>query len=226
MVFARLIIEEVDFGLNAFLVPMRDLETWKHLPGVKSGDIGHKIGYVSKDNGWASFDNVRIPRTNMMMGLVSLSKEGEMELTGDPRVLYIVMSFIRTQLVKLSSNYTAVATQISTRYCCVRRQFSTIQGSKDERKVADYQTTSFILAKLISNSLCNNVVAEWNLKAYYDMLGKVKNKDYSNLNSTHHILAGLKALITDKASEHIERARRVCGGAAYQSTSGFSTIFD
>lgn len=33
------------------------------MPGVKSGDLGPKLGYNSKDNGWLTFDHVRIPRT-------------------------------------------------------------------------------------------------------------------------------------------------------------------
>ena len=31
------------------------------MPGVKSGDIGPKFGYNGKDNGWMTFDKVRIP---------------------------------------------------------------------------------------------------------------------------------------------------------------------
>jgi acyl-CoA oxidase len=66
------------------------------MPGVKTGDIGPKLGYSAKDNGWATFDHVRIPRTDMMMGLCTVDKTGKFKVTGDPRVLYIVMMHIRT----------------------------------------------------------------------------------------------------------------------------------
>ena len=69
IVFARLIIDGKDYGVQPFLTQTRDVDTWKLRPGVKAGDLGPKIGYQSKDNGWASFDQVRIPRTNMLMGL-------------------------------------------------------------------------------------------------------------------------------------------------------------
>jgi hypothetical protein len=36
------------------------------LKGIKVGDIGTKLGYNSKDNGFLMFDQVRIPRTNML----------------------------------------------------------------------------------------------------------------------------------------------------------------
>ena len=35
------------------------------LPGVITGDIGPKLGYNNMDNGFACFDKVSIPRTNM-----------------------------------------------------------------------------------------------------------------------------------------------------------------
>ena len=43
---------------------------------MRTGDIGPKFGYITKDNGWAIFDNVRIPRTNMLMKMASVDKEG------------------------------------------------------------------------------------------------------------------------------------------------------
>ena len=64
-----LIIDGKDYGVQPFLTQTRDVDTWKLRPGVKAGDLGPKIGYNSKDNGWCSFDQVRIPRTNMLMGL-------------------------------------------------------------------------------------------------------------------------------------------------------------
>ena len=36
------------------------------MKGIKVGDIGTKLGFNSKDNGFLMFDNVRIPRKNML----------------------------------------------------------------------------------------------------------------------------------------------------------------
>jgi len=58
------------------------------MPGVKTGDIGPKFGYSAKDNGWARFDNVRIPRENMLMGISHLDQEGTFSIVGDPKVMY------------------------------------------------------------------------------------------------------------------------------------------
>ena len=56
IVFARLIIDGDDNGVQPFMVQIRDVDSWKILPGVNCGDLGPKIGYSSKDNGWCSFD--------------------------------------------------------------------------------------------------------------------------------------------------------------------------
>ena len=121
IVFARLLVDENDYGVQPFMVPMRDPETWKRMPGIKSGDLGPKIGYHSKDNGWAMFDKVRIPRTDMLMGLCEVTKDGEMSLKGDPRVLYSVMMSIRMLIVGGMGLSSLSATKIAMRYCTVRR---------------------------------------------------------------------------------------------------------
>ena len=164
VVFARLIIDEDDYGIQPFMLQMRDVETWRVCPGIKCGDIGPKCGYQAKNNGWASFDNVRIPRTNMMMGLCDVTKEGEFSIKGDPRVLYSVMMAIRMQIVGYSGLISMSGLQIAMRYCSVRRQFSTQSGIKDERKVIDYQTTQTTLGKLLARSFIMSIVGDWTTK--------------------------------------------------------------
>lgn len=119
--FARLKVNGNDYGVHSFLVPVRDPETFKHIPGVESGDMGPKYGYTSKDNGWATFNQVRIPRTNMLMGLATLSKEGEIKMIGDPRVLYTIMMTIRLKIITAASFNTLLTLQLAVRYNSVRR---------------------------------------------------------------------------------------------------------
>jgi acyl-CoA oxidase len=59
--FAKLIIGETDYGVNAFLVPLRDT-TSKILQGITIGDCGLKMGLNGVDNGTISFENVTIPK--------------------------------------------------------------------------------------------------------------------------------------------------------------------
>jgi len=51
-VFARLIIFEKDYGVQSFLVQIRNVEDHSLIPGVNAGDIGPKYGFNMKDNGY------------------------------------------------------------------------------------------------------------------------------------------------------------------------------
>ncbi len=83
MVIARLIDGDgKDHGIHNFLVPLRSMEDHTLLPGVETGDIGPKIGYNNMDNGFARFDNVRIPRRNMAMRFARVDEEGRYEKVG------------------------------------------------------------------------------------------------------------------------------------------------
>ena len=62
VIFARLKIDDNDYGVAPLIVQIRDLKTHKRMPGIDCGDIGPKMGYHGKDNGWLSLTNVRVPR--------------------------------------------------------------------------------------------------------------------------------------------------------------------
>ncbi len=64
---ARLFIKGKDYGPHSFVVPIRDMATHLPLPGIKVGDIGPKFGYNGVDNGYLSFNHVRVPLDNMLM---------------------------------------------------------------------------------------------------------------------------------------------------------------
>ena len=44
------------------------------MPNVEVGDIGPKIGFATKDNGYLIFNNVRIPRKNMLNKFTKVTK--------------------------------------------------------------------------------------------------------------------------------------------------------
>ena len=71
------------------------MENHNSLPGIKVGDIGPKLGYNTTDNGFLMFDQVRIPRTNMLARFSYIDKEGTFEIRGNPKALYLTMVEIR-----------------------------------------------------------------------------------------------------------------------------------
>ena len=53
------------------------------------------------------------------------------------------------------------------------------------------------------------------VKEYWIMMDEIKKQDFSRLDASHHIFAGMKALLTYIVEEDSHIARRACGGAGY-----------
>jgi len=125
VVYARLLSNGKDHGVHPFMVQMRDTETHEPLPGFEMGDIGPKIGFLSKENGFQRYKNIRIPRANLFKRFAEVDREGNFKIKGDLRTLYSVMLATRISIAHYSPVSLAHALLIGTRYSSVRRQFST-----------------------------------------------------------------------------------------------------
>lgn len=76
IVFARLIHNNVDEGLHGFLVNIRDEKSLSVKDGCKVWDMGYKIGLNGVDNAALWFNNVRIPRLNLLDAHSSMDENG------------------------------------------------------------------------------------------------------------------------------------------------------
>jgi len=70
------------------MVQIRDVDTHLPLHGIQVGDIGPKLGYQSKDNGWLIMNQIRIPRTNMLSRFGAINKDGSFKSFGNPKAIY------------------------------------------------------------------------------------------------------------------------------------------
>ena len=52
-------------GIHAVMVRLRD-DQLKTIPGVTIEDMGHRMGLNGVDNAKLTFDNVRVPRENLL----------------------------------------------------------------------------------------------------------------------------------------------------------------
>ena len=74
-VFAQLITGGETHGVHCFVVPIRD-EDGNDLPGVTTSDCLYKGGLPGVDNGRIMFDNVRVPRENLLNKYADVAPDG------------------------------------------------------------------------------------------------------------------------------------------------------
>lgn len=131
------------------------------------------------------------------MGLASVDKDGTFSITGDLRSLYIVMMIIRMIIVKDCNTAIFAGSSIALRYNCVRRQFKTYNGSKDERKIIDYQTQQHVLTPILAQAYLMNVVGRKVKNDFGLMMTEISIKNYERMDIMHHLLAGFKSIFSD-----------------------------
>jgi len=222
--FAQLILNGEKKGVHGFIVPIRDLETNKTLPGIEAGDLGEKVGFNTKDNGYCRFNNVRIPRENMLMRYVKVSKKGEYKKRGDDRVGYAIMMQVRDMLSHTAWRMLSLATIIAVRYSLVRTQFQNDEGV--ERKVMDYQLQQDKLIPLIAATYAMHAGAKRVSEMTQQNIKNIhEREDFSMMKDLHATLCGTKTFYSYEADAGINRARLSCGGHGYSSYSGFTSIW-
>lgn len=98
VVMAWLISKGKDYGVQAFIVWIWD-QNHKPMSGLDLGDIGPKMNWEMKDNGYLAFDKYRIPWENMLMRYSALTREGEFKQLQDPKLLYSTMLLTRLYIL-------------------------------------------------------------------------------------------------------------------------------
>ncbi|KAK9927610.1 hypothetical protein M0R45_024786 [Rubus argutus] len=228
VVYARLITDGQDHGVNGFIVQIRSLDDHLPLPGVTVGDIGMKFGsgaYNSMDNGVLRFNHVRIPRNQMLMRVSQVTREGKVVQSNVPRqLLYGTMVFVRQTIVADASSALSRAVCIATRYSAIRRQFGP-NDSGVETQVIDYKTQQSRLFPLLASAYAFRFVGDWLKWLYTDVTQKLQANDFSTLAEAHACTAGLKSLTTSATADGIEECRKLCGGHGYLSSSGLPELF-
>ncbi|KAL9259766.1 Peroxisomal acyl-coenzyme A oxidase 1-like protein [Drosera capensis] len=227
VIYARLITDGKDHGVNGFIVQLRSLDDHLPLPGITVGDIGMKFGngaYNTMDNGVLRFDHVRIPRDQMLMRVLQVTREGTVLQSDVPRqLLYGTMVYVRKTIVDDASSALSRAVCIATRYSVVRRQFGSQNGR--ETQVIDYRTQQSRLFPLLASAYAFRFVGEWLNWLYTDVTNRLQANDFSTLPEAHACTAGLKSLTTSVTADAIEECRKLCGGHGYLCSSGLPELF-
>lgn len=211
-VFAKLVIEDVDYGVNAFLVPLRD-KNKNTLTGVKIVDCGRKMGLNGVDNGKIWFDQVVIPYDNMLDRFASVTTEGQFEspITSDNRRFFTMLGTLvggRIGIPRSGLSATKSGLAIAIKYGNKRRQFG--PENESEVPILNYRTHQRRLMPLLANSYALHFSLQY-------LTDRFLSRTEEDMQEIEALAAGLKSFTTWQATQALQECREACGGKGYLS---------
>jgi len=224
-VFAQVFSKGEGYGVHCFVVPIRD-SRGKDLPGVTTSDCGYKGGLAGVDNGRIVFDEVRIPRENLLNRYGNVAEDGTYSSPVDNtnRRFFTMLGTLvrgRVSVGGSASAATQVALSIAGRYALRRKQF--YSGDDEEVVIMDYRMHQRRLLPLIARSYALQF-AQNQLIARMHKLQSVDVPDPYQQRELEGRAAGLKAVQTAHATRAIQECREACGGAGYLTENRLTTL--
>ena len=218
-VFAKLIIDGHDYGVNAFVVPLRDTNG-NTLNGITIGDCGHKMGLNGVDNGTISFDNVVIPKENMLDRFASVNDKGEFEspIPSDNRQFFTMLGTLVGGRIGIPRSALAAAKSgltIAIRYSDQRRQFGPEGGS--EVPILNYRMHQRRLIPPLAKTYAVHFALQY-------LTNRFLNKTEAEMQEIEALAAGMKSYSTWSTRDILQECREAIGGKGYLSENRIDAL--
>ena len=224
IVFAKTIVRGKRVMVLPFVVQIRDLKTHQPLPGIEIGDIGPKMGYGAKENGFLKLTNVRIPLDNMPARYSEINAEGVLVKKGNPKIIYSSMMKTRTLLLEMSAFYLGRGVATALRYSFVRKQFK--GENKEEVPVIQYQLQQVRLFGFLAKAYAMRCSFNMIVKVIKNCNEEIARNDFKNLQEIHVILSGSKCWFTTWCLSGLVMCANCCGGHGYSKYSGLMSMIE
>ncbi len=225
-VFAQLVVGGESHGVHALLVPLRD-KKGRTLPGIRIEDTGRKLGLNGVDNGRIWFDDVRVPRENLLNRYADVSEDGvySSEIENPDRRFFTMLGTLvqgRVCVGGAGINASKVALTIATRYAAKRRQFGPPGG--EEMLLLDYGQHQRRLLPLVARTYALHFAQERLAADFHEVFTDPDAASERKRRGLESRAAATKALGTWHATWAIQECREACGGAGYVSRNRFAAL--
>eukprot|EP00696_Hemimastix_kukwesjijk_P001710 gnl/Hemi2/12097_TR4126_c0_g2_i1.p1 gnl/Hemi2/12097_TR4126_c0_g2~~gnl/Hemi2/12097_TR4126_c0_g2_i1.p1 ORF type:complete len:689 (-),score=243.49 gnl/Hemi2/12097_TR4126_c0_g2_i1:367-2433(-) len=221
-VFAQLVVGGHEHGVHVIVVQLRDQATGKLMPGIRTKECGHKMGLNGIDNGRIWFDNVRVPRVNLLNRFCNLTKEGVYSsIIAKPGARFLA-NIGELLIARLICSMSSIATSrigltVAIRYSLNRPQFG--PDDADELPIWNFKTHQKRLVPLLAT--CYGLVFWSNFcKSAYAEARKAN----TDMTALHTWVSGLKAMSSWHAIEALQICRECMGGQGYLSRNLVSIL--
>jgi acyl-CoA oxidase len=218
-VFAKLIIDGHDYGVNAFIVPLRDTQG-SILEGITIGDCGHKMGLNGVDNGTISFDNVTIPHENMLDRFAAVNEKGEFTspIPSDNRRFFTMLGTLVGGRIGIPRSALAAAKTgltIAIKYSDQRRQFGPEGGS--EVPILNYRMHQRRLLIPLAKSYAIHFALQY-------LTQRFLKRSENDMQEIEALAAGLKSYSTWNTTATLQECREAVGGKGYLSENRIDAL--
>ena len=210
-VFAQLIVNGKNEGVHAILVPLRN-ENHELLPGIEVEDNGYKLGLNGVDNGKIWFNQVSVPKENLLNKYGTILGNGDYysEIKNPNKRFFTMLGTLvggRICVARAGLGGAKFALTVAIKHALKRRQFND-NVKIQEDLLMDYPSHQLRLTPLVASAYVYHITLDKMMKVYCDESQPDKRQVETQV-------AGLKSIITWYANNTIQECREACGGKGY-----------
>tara|TARA_R110001592_G_scaffold158410_1_gene389549 strand:+ start:1351 stop:3615 length:2265 start_codon:yes stop_codon:yes gene_type:complete len=210
-VFAQLIVNGKNEGVHAILVPLRN-ENHELLPGIEVEDNGYKLGLNGVDNGKIWFNQVSVPKENLLNKYGTILGNGDYysEIKNPNKRFFTMLGTLvggRICVARAGLGGAKFALTVAIKHALKRRQFNDSVKIQEDL-LMDYPSHQLRLTPLVASAYVYHITLDKMMKVYCDESQPDKRQVETQV-------AGLKSIITWYANNTIQECREACGGKGY-----------
>ncbi|PFX32986.1 Peroxisomal acyl-coenzyme A oxidase 3 [Stylophora pistillata] len=204
------------------------------MPGVTVGDLGEKLGQNGLDNGFVSFNHVRIPREHLLNRTADVTPAGKYVTPfKDPNKRFGAalgaLSGGRVGITSMAVINLRLCMPIAIRYSAVRKQFG--PPGKDEIPVLEYQMQQWRLIPKLAATYALAYFARTFFMNFVElqvgmMMGESGEVQAALGREIHALSSASKPLAGWVAQSTIQECREACGGHGYLAINRFGELRD
>lgn len=219
-VFCQLIVDGENHGIHAVLVPLRD-ENHDLLPGITVKDNGYKMGLNGVDNGRIWFDQIEVPRENLLNRFGGINEEGDYysSIENPSRRFFTMLGTLvggRVCVPRCGLSAAKAGIEIAVRFGLKRRQFGP-NFSTPETLILDYPSHQRRLMPLVAKAYAVHFGLQYLTERFVAHEGQ-------DMREIETLAAGMKAYATWFTTHALQISREACGGKGYLAENRFAHL--